>query len=77
MGASGGMFGLLGAALVISYRRDAGSLDRERRLRTWLGVALLIGLGISFLPEISMAGHVGGLIGGVLVASTVEAQKNA
>jgi len=75
VGASGGIFGLLAAALIISHRRSAGSLDRESRLRTWLWIALLVGLGISFLPGISMAGHVGGLIGGTLLACIAKFRK--
>lgn len=74
VGASGGMFGLLGAALVVSYRA-AGLFDHARRLRTSLWLALLIGLGISFLPQISMAGHIGGLIGGPLLASVAKVRK--
>ncbi len=75
VGASGGIFGLLAAALIISHRQSAGSLDPESRLRTWLWIALLAGLGISFLPGISMAGHVGGLIGGTLLACIVKFRK--
>jgi len=75
VGASGGIFGLLAAALIISHRHSAGSLDRESRLRTWLWIALLVGLGISFLPGISMAGHVGGLIGGTLLACIAKFRK--
>jgi len=75
VGASGGIFGLLAAALIISHRHSAGSLDRESRLRTWLWIAFLAGLGISFLPEISMAGHVGGLIGGTLLACIAKSRK--
>jgi rhomboid protease GluP len=75
VGASGGIFGLLAAALIISHRHSAGSLDRESRLRTWLWIALLAGLGISFLPGISMAGHVGGLIGGTLLACIAKSRK--
>ena len=75
VGASGGIFGLLAAALIISYRHSAGSLDRESRLRTWLWITLLAGLGISFLPGISMAGHVGGLIGGTLLAFIAKFRK--
>jgi rhomboid protease GluP len=75
VGASGGIFGLLAAAIIISYRHSAGSLDRENRLRTWLWIALLAGLGISFLPGISMAGHVGGLIGGTLLACIAKFRK--
>src|SRR5229473_7566605 len=38
VGASGGVFGLLGAALIISYCQKANA-----RLRMWLGVVLLAG----------------------------------
>ena len=76
VGASGGIFGLLAAALVISYRHNADTLDRERRLRTWLWIALFAGFGVSFLPGISMAGHVGGFIAGALLAFGAMAQKN-
>jgi len=76
VGASGGIFGLLAAALIISHRHRSGALDRERRLRTWLWIAFLAGMGISFLSGISMAGHVGGLIGGTLFACIANFQKN-
>ena len=76
VGASGGMFGLVGATLVISYR-NAGFIDQATRLRRWLLLVLFIGLALSVLPEISMAGHVGGLIGGVLVASVTKLRKKA
>jgi len=74
MGASGGAFGLVGATLVISYR-EPGFIDQASRLRRWLWLVLLIGLAISFLPEISMAGHVGGLIGGTLLACIAKFRK--
>ena len=67
MGASGGIFGLLAAALIISYRQKPEPVDGQSRLRTLLWIALVAGFGISFLPGISMAGHVGGLIGGAVV----------
>jgi rhomboid protease GluP len=76
VGASGGIFGLLAAALIISHRRSAAALDRDSRLRTWLWIALFVGLGISFLPGISMAGHVGGLIGGTLLACIWQFRRN-
>ena len=76
VGASGGMFGLVGATLVLSYR-DAGFLGQASRSRRWLWLALLIGLAISFLPGVSMAGHVGGLIGGPLLATIAKVRKNA
>src|SRR5438552_17345767 len=54
VGASGGVFGLLGAALIISYRRNA-----DLGLRMWLWFVLGAGFGVSLLPDISMAGHIG------------------
>lgn len=60
-GASGGVFGLLGAWAVLAryYRLSAsGAL-----------VLIAINVGISlFVPGISLAGHLGGLAGGVLGA---------
>jgi len=76
VGASGGIFGLLAAALIISDRHSVGALDGESRLRTWLWIALFTGLAVSFLPGISMAGHVGGLIGGTLLGCIVKFRNN-
>src|SRR5437660_6282250 len=72
VGASGGVFGLLGAALIISYRQKANA-----RLRMWLWVVLLAGFAVSFLPDISMAGHIGGIIGGVPVALLLKMRHKA
>ena len=74
IGASGGIFGLVGATLVISYR-NSGFIDQASRLRRWLWLVLFIGLAVSFLPDISMAGHVGGLIGGALLASVTKLRQ--
>jgi membrane associated rhomboid family serine protease len=71
VGASGGIFGLLGAALIISYRQQA-----EPRLRKWLWIALAVGFGISLLPDISMAGHIGGIIGGLPTALLAKVRRN-
>jgi len=71
VGASGGIFGLLGAALIISYRQNGD--DRLRRL---LWVVLVIGFGVSLLPDISMAGHIGGIIGGVPTALLLSMRRN-
>jgi len=54
VGASGGVFGLLGAALIISYRQNG-----HDRLRRSLWIVLAAGFGVSLLPDISMAGHIG------------------
>ena len=76
VGASGGIFGLVGATLVLSCRH-AGFVGQASPLRTWLWLVLLIGLAISFLPKISMTGHLGGLIGGLLLASVANGRQNA
>jgi rhomboid protease GluP len=71
VGASGGIFGLLGAGLIVLYGKNSG--ERFRR-RIW--IALAVGFGVSFLPNISMAGHVGGIIGGVLTALLIKSPRN-
>jgi rhomboid protease GluP len=71
VGASGGIFGLVGAALVISYRQDG-----HERLRRWIWIVLIAGLGISLLPDISLAGHIGGIVGGLPTAFLVKIRKD-
>jgi rhomboid protease GluP len=76
VGASGGIFGLLAAALMISYRHNMDSLEQERRRRIWLWIAVLAGFTISLLPGISLAGHVGGFIAGAFLSGVATARKN-
>jgi membrane associated rhomboid family serine protease len=64
VGASGGMFGLLAAALVLAFRPGSASLA----VRAGLIAALVAGLAYSLLPGISMAGHVVGLAVGAAIA---------
>ena len=63
IGASGAVFGLMGAALVIL--RNRGINPMESGLGLWLGLNLIITFSI---PGISIGGHVGGLAGGTLGA---------
>src|SRR5262245_22428421 len=77
MGASGGIFGLFAAALIILHRQKTEPLGRQSRLRALVWIVLLVGLGVSFLPGISMAGHIGGLIGGAVVAPIARLRVNA
>lgn len=67
VGASGGIFGLIGALIVYLYRnRDLLGPMGRRQLYSALrlaGLNLLIGLA----PGIDMWGHVGGLLGGAAV----------
>jgi membrane associated rhomboid family serine protease len=62
VGASGAVFGLMGAAILAMRARGVDPMQ------SGLGVTLLLNLGITFLiPGISKGGHVGGLIAGGLV----------
>jgi membrane associated rhomboid family serine protease len=61
VGASGAIFGILGAMLILEYQatgRLAGNA------MTWIVINLVLGFAI---PNVSWGGHVGGLIGGILV----------
>ena len=71
VGASGGVFGLLAAGLIICYRQDA-----YERLRRRIWIVLIVALGISLLPGISLAGHIGGIIGGVPTGFLVKIPKD-
>jgi membrane associated rhomboid family serine protease len=62
-GASGAIFGLMGAAVIVM--RDRGINPMESGIGLWIGLNLLITFTI---PGISIGGHIGGLIGGALVA---------
>jgi membrane associated rhomboid family serine protease len=66
VGASGAIFGLMGAAIVIM--RNRGINPMESGLGLWLGLNLLITFTY---PNISIAGHLGGLVGGALVAAVL------
>ena len=67
LGASGGMFALLGAALVLVFRLHS----QNRLVRIRLIVVLVVGLTYSFLPGISMIGHIVGLVVGTAVALAI------
>jgi membrane associated rhomboid family serine protease len=63
VGASGAIFGLMGAAFVVM--RNRGINPMESGLGLWLGINLLFTFAV---PGISIGGHLGGLIGGTLAA---------
>lgn len=75
-GASGAIFGLFGALLYFgyTYRGYIGSMVKSQILPVVL-YNLVLGF---FISGIDMAGHIGGLIGGLLVSSmlgTIENKK--
>lgn len=68
LGASGAIFGLLGAAAVELHAR------RIPIMQSGIGWMIVLNLGYSFLlPHISYGAHIGGLIGGVLAAYALRA----
>jgi len=67
VGASGAVFGLMGAAFV--HMRARGLDPMAGGVFGSIGGLILINLAISFvIPGISIGGHIGGLVGGGLVA---------
>jgi membrane associated rhomboid family serine protease len=60
VGASGAVFGILGALLIIEYQQTGSIMGQASML-------ILINLAFSFtVAGISIGGHIGGLIGGIL-----------
>lgn len=66
VGASGGVFGLFGAILVLQFQQGQ-SIGEV--IQGPIGIFLLLNLAITFVvPGISIGGHIGGLIGGAAAA---------
>jgi membrane associated rhomboid family serine protease len=66
IGASGAVYGLLGAAFVVM--RQSG----VNPFQTWVGAILIINVLWTFArPGVSIGGHLGGLVGGALAALVV------
>jgi membrane associated rhomboid family serine protease len=61
VGASGAIFGLLAAAAVVAWNRGFNLM--ESGLGIWIGLNLLITFTV---PNISIGGHLGGLVGGAV-----------
>ena len=61
LGASGAIFGLIGALLVVAHKVGGD----VRGLLVWLGLNVFITLAV---PHVSWQGHLGGFVGGFLVA---------
>ncbi len=71
-GASGAVFGVAAAATLAMYRQGVGFWN------TGFGPLLVFDLVLSFvLPNISYGGHIGGLVGGALVAEGMVQARRA
>lgn len=69
-GASGAVFGLLGATAIALHRQGINIMQ------TGIGMTLLINLGMTFLiPNISIGGHLGGLAAGAICGAVMMAPK--
>jgi membrane associated rhomboid family serine protease len=68
VGASGAVFGLMGAAFLLSRARGIDPMQ------SGIGPLILLNLAISFIPglNISIGGHLGGLVGGALAAFLMD-----
>lgn len=65
-GASGAVFGCMGAVVVALRRRGVGVLQSN------IGMLLVINLVLSLRPGISVGGHLGGLAAGALAGFALE-----
>src|SRR5215207_5858661 len=67
VGASGAVFGLMGAAFVLQRARGIDPMQ------SGIGPVILFNLVLSFvIPNISIGGHIGGLVGGAAAAYAME-----
>jgi membrane associated rhomboid family serine protease len=67
VGASGAVFGLMGAAFVLQGARGIDPMQ------SGIGPVILFNLVLSFvIPNISIGGHLGGLVGGAAAAFAME-----
>jgi membrane associated rhomboid family serine protease len=67
VGASGAVFGLMGAAFVMQRARGMDPMQ------SGIGPVILFNLALSFvIPNISIGGHLGGLVGGAAAAFAME-----
>src|SRR3954451_17877392 len=67
VGASGAVFGLMAAAFVMQHARGIDPMQ------SGIGPVIILNLVLSFvIPNVSIGGHLGGLVGGALVALALE-----
>lgn len=73
VGASGAIFGLMGAAMAYGWRHGDGLPEDiarllRRRLLPWVGLNLLVG---ALVPVIDNRAHIGGLVAGLALGATL------
>lgn len=74
VGASGAVFGLMGAVLVLLRRRGIDPWATSEG--STVGALVLLNLVLTFaVPSISVGGHVGGLLGGGAAAALVRSRR--
>ena len=73
VGLSGGLYGLLGLLIVIAYKSN---WLHNPQIRNSFIRLLLINLLVSFMPSVSLAGHFGGLLIGILLGLVFTTPKN-
>jgi membrane associated rhomboid family serine protease len=67
VGASGAVFGLMAAAFVMQRARGINPMS------SGIGPIILINLALGFvIPNVSIGGHIGGLVGGAIAAFAME-----
>lgn len=72
LGASGGLFGLVGVnAAVILRCRDEMPVAMRKSMTKWLTNILLMNAVFVLLPQINWLAHVGGLVGGFLLGMLI------
>jgi membrane associated rhomboid family serine protease len=64
-GASGAVFGLMGAAVVVMRSQGLNPLQSQ------LGILIALNLVLSLRPGISLGGHLGGFIAGIVAAALI------
>jgi rhomboid protease GluP len=71
-GASGNICGLIGAVLVVGARTQGWRGPLARQMAIWLAILFLLGLARNMqggLVQIDNAAHLGGTVGGIVIAS--------
>uniref|UniRef100_UPI00311AB718 rhomboid family intramembrane serine protease n=1 Tax=Clostridium sporogenes TaxID=1509 RepID=UPI00311AB718 len=75
IGASGAIFGTLGATLIIAYKnRKKGGKEFLNNIISVIVINLVLGFSI---PNVDNFGHIGGLIGGVIVTLLLMSRTKA